>query len=336
MHQRSLVLAVAEAAGEDRLHRVRLEGVDAEFEPDVAGARDDEVVHGADARCFLALGDSLHRFLRGGADVVGHAQLVLDQAPIEATHVVPGPVGGDVNVREHLAVAGHRRLGNELGDVPRRPAAPAPAILRPALGVDQALERRRARIERPSRRAEQDVVGDAARLRRLQIGEVAEVVGEEVRAGIVGPGDQLEHVSRLELGEPDHAGAQIVIEPVPGLGEIALPFRLALEHAAVLAVDARALDFHHLPVGRVLHALHPRRIDAARGVCAQDELAGARREPVREHLHHGEVRQHFHVLARKRLQLRQLLRVVQIRRCVLLLGAHRPHQLAQRRVLRPQ
>src|SRR6266404_4443904 len=85
-------MAWLNTAGEDRLHRVGLEGVDSELQRDVARPRDHEVVDRADARRLVVLGDTLHCFLRHRADLVGDAQLVLHQAPVEAAHVVPGLV----------------------------------------------------------------------------------------------------------------------------------------------------------------------------------------------------------------------------------------------------
>ena len=336
MHERRLVLAVAEAAGQDRLHRIRLERVDAELQSDVARARDHEVVDRADPRQLVAHRDSLHRFLRRGADVVGHAELVLDQTPVEPPDVVPGPVGGDVDVSEHLAVARHRRLRHELGDVLCRPPPPGAAVRQLAFLVHETLQRRGAGVEGAPGRAEEHVVGHAPRLRPLQVGEVAEIVGEEVRRRIVGARHQLENVSGLELREGDDAGAQVVVQPVPGLGEVAFPFRLAFEDGAVLLEDAGALDLHHLLVGGILHALGARGIDPACRVRPQHQLPRARGKPVRKHLHHREVRQHLDVLAGDRGELRQVLRVVQVWSCVPLLGPDGPDQLAQGRILRAQ
>ena len=202
--------------------------------------------------------------------------------------------------------------------------------------MDQPLQRRRARVEGAPGRPEQHVVGDAARLGRLQIGEVAEIIGEEIGARVVGADDELQHVAGLELGEADDTRANVVVQAVPGLGQVALALGLALEHAAVLLEDARALDLHYLPVRRVLHALGAGRIHATWGVRAHHHLAGARREPVGEYLDHRQVGQHLDVLPGERRKLRQVPRVVQVGRRVSFLGAHRAHQLAQRRVLRAQ
>ena len=336
VHQRSLVLAVAEAAAEDRLHRVGLERVDPELQAHVAGARHHELVDGADARRLVALRDALDRFLGGLTDLVGDPELILDQAPVEAAHVFPGAVGGDVHVGQHLAGSRHGGLGHQPRHFARDPALPGAAVLQLALGMDETGQRRGAGVEGAARRSEQHVVADAARLGGLQIGEVAEVVGEEVGPRVVGAGDQLDDVARLELWEGDHPGAHVVVEAVPGLGEVALALRLALQHAAVPLVDAGALDLHHLPIGRILHALHAGGVYPARAERPQDELMGARGEAVGEHLGDGKVREHFHVVMRDRRQLRQRLRVVEVGFGILLLGADRADQLAQRGVLRAQ
>ena len=111
VHQGRLVLAIAEAPGKDGLHRIGLEGIDAEFESDVASAGEHEVVNGADAPLLVALGNAAHRCLGGGADLVGDAELVLDEAPVEPRDPFPVGVGGDVHVGEEVARPRHRRLG---------------------------------------------------------------------------------------------------------------------------------------------------------------------------------------------------------------------------------
>ena len=335
MHEGSLVLAVAEPAGEHGLHRVGLEAVDPELQRHVPRPRHHVVVHGADAPLLVASGDAAHRLLGGGAHLVGDAQLVLHQAPVEARDALPVLVGRHVHVREQVAGARHRRLRHHARDVARRPALPGAAIGQLALGVAEPRERRRRGVEATTRRTQEHVVRDPLARVSLQVLEVAEVVGEEVGARIVDALHHLEHVAGLQLGEPDHPRAQVVVHRVPGLAHIALAVAPALHHRAVLAHDAGALDAHHLPVRGVLHRLPSRLVHAARGERAQHQLAGARREPVGEDARDGEVRQDLHVLAlRGARRLGQRGRVVEVRRGVLLLGPHRAHQLAQRGILR--
>ena len=144
-------------------------------------------------------------------------------------------------------------------------------------------ERRRRGVEATTRRTQEHVVRDPLARVSLQVLEVAEVVGEEVGARIVDALHHLEHVAGLQLGEPDHPRAQVVVHRVPRLAHVALAVAARLQDRSVLAHDTRAFDAHHLPVGRVLDGLPARLLHPSLRQGAHDELPSARGETVREH-----------------------------------------------------
>ena len=133
-----------------------------------------------------------------------------------------------MHVAEKVARPRHGRLGHHARHVARRPALPRSAVRELPFGVRHARERSRRCVEGAARRTEEHVVRHRLPRVALQVLEIAEVVGEEVRAGVVRALDQLQDVARLELREPDHPRADVVIEAVPGLGEVPLAVRLAL------------------------------------------------------------------------------------------------------------
>ena len=138
VHQARLVLAVAEATGEHLLHRIGLEAVDAELEPDVARARDHLAVdrlHDLPPELRLSETGVLrpgphlgHDAGRRGADAGAGTNLLPHQPLVEAGHLVPGGVGGDVNRgRKTRTMPGHPRLEHEARQVGGGPAVLAQA-----------------------------------------------------------------------------------------------------------------------------------------------------------------------------------------------------------------
>ena len=297
-HQRGLVLAVAEAARQHLADPVGLVAVDAELQRRRSGCS--RARTGAPrAPCPAVLRARRWPRRRRATRFSSAGQLVLHQAPVPAPHLLPARVGADVQVGRDLGPAGHARLGHHPGDVVGGEACTRISPPRFSSPVLQPRQRRAVEVELAPGRPDQDVLASAraARSRPTKL-DVAEVAGQRVLEetsrrvywiSSTSPGSQpLEH---------HHLGAQVVVEAVPGLGQIAI----------VAARPPRAPRCRRRPrVGRCARAGSPPpacracsgRLDssASRAACSvrtcTSRCTNRSDEPVAVHAHHLLVQQH--------------------------------------------